>query len=266
MQRRAAAVYAAFLIVLAAGAYAAIGVAEEPTVTVENPDYTLSVGEAADIGDRTYTAATVGDGSGDLVWVNESARQTETWENGSTVAIGGTEFTVAVEPGEEPSSFALREVQPLGENVTTVEVDGAEFVVVDGDDERSLVPRDEYLRDQHGEPETRRLSVGDSLDYQNQTAEVSGVATDGVTVAWTEPAENTISVSEGSVVELGGQEYVAHFEGNAVQLSTDIAAYERQVELMTRFQERINGLWGVSILGSLAAILLLGMAYLPSRY
>jgi hypothetical protein len=76
-----------------------------------------------------------------------------------------------------------------------------------------------------------------------------------------------VDASEVDRVTLNGREYIAHFPNNrTLELSSDVQAYERQVEIRDTYDERINGLWGVSILSSLAVVLLLAFAYLPSRY
>ncbi|PSP88521.1 hypothetical protein BRC90_07220 [Halobacteriales archaeon QS_4_69_34] len=103
MQRRAAAVYAVFFLVLAVGAYAALSVAQEPAVSVEGES--LSPGQNVTFGDQTYTVGNISGGSGggeggegggegggsgptsELTRVNESARFTTTLENNSTLVF-----------------------------------------------------------------------------------------------------------------------------------------------------------------------------------
>jgi hypothetical protein len=104
MQRRAAAVYAVFFLVLAVGAYAALSVAQEPAISVEGENF--SPGQNVTFGDQTYTVGNIsggssggegggssggeGGGSGptsELTRVNESARFTTTLENNSTLVF-----------------------------------------------------------------------------------------------------------------------------------------------------------------------------------
>lgn len=279
MQRRAAAVYAVFLLLVAVGAYAVIGVAQEPAVTIQNPERSLSTGDTLTADGREYAVSEIAAGtnegddlrSADLTWVNDSARFTTTWDNGSTVTRDGTEFTVAVPAGEDPTAATLREIRTLGENVTTTEIEGVTYVVLGAGDDRTIVPREEYLDRQQGPAETRSVAEGDRMeidaDGATVTARVADVSAAGVTFAWTGQRENTVSVSEGGNVTLGGTQYVAHFPDNAtLELSTDVTGYVDQRRTIAKYHERINGLWAITILSGFAAIILLGMAYLPSRY
>lgn len=267
MQRRAAAIYTVLFVVIAAGAYTMIGTAQEPTVSLQNPDHSLGVGQSVDINDRTYTVTSIQDGSARLAWVNESAEYTETWSNGSTVTLDETDFTVIVAEGEEPTSATLQEVQELGEDVTTVETGGTTYVVIESGGEQVLVPRSDYLRQEQGEPARRTVAVGDQLAYQNNTVTVARVLSGGVELEWVAPRENIVRMSEGDVVTLNGQEFVTHFpDANTLELSTDVEAYNTQVQTVDTYHERINGLWGVSILSGLGAMLTLAMAFMPSRY
>lgn len=289
MQRRAAAVYAVFFLVIAAGAYSVIGAAQAPGISVSGPTY--AAGDSLTVGDRTYTVSQVGETTGTLTWVNQSARQTESWDahvqrfeqtpgSGAgagqgvpvnqdipTVTVQGTDYRVVVQPAGDPTEFFLVEAVSLGENTTTVTQDGVTYVVTEGDDGPDLTPVHEWIQDTRGPPDVRAFAEGDTLTYQNQTATITAVANESVTVAWRAPAENTINLNEGRQVTLGTTEYVAHFptEGE-VQLSTDVKGYQEDVQVVDNFDERIAGLWGVTILSGLAAALLLGLAYMPSRY
>ncbi|NIS28670.1 MAG: hypothetical protein GWN07_01110, partial [Actinobacteria bacterium] len=74
-------------------------------------------------------------------------------------------------------------------------------------------------------------------------------------------------LSEGDQIELGGTTYVAHYpDESTLVLDSDVEAYQQEVAVVDKYQERINGLWGVSILSGLSALLLLSLSYLPSRY
>ena len=52
---------------------------------------------------------------------------------------------------------------------------------------------------------------------------------------------------------------------DSVVLSTDTDAYQAQVERQDYYKERMNGLWGISILSGLAGVFVIGLAYLPTR-
>jgi len=185
MQRRAAAIYFVFFLVVGAAAYAYIGVAQssqQPAFDVDGP--TLAGNESTTIDGTEYTAVEVGhesSGGGDhgggggegalvatLEWTNDSARQTATLENESTVTYQDTSYTVLVANGSDVSSFTLREgssnVSAILANDDTVENTVAtrndtEYVVYREND--SLHPLAEYLP----EPDTREFSTGDSYQY-----------------------------------------------------------------------------------------------------
>lgn len=291
MQRRAAAVYAAFFLVIAVGAYSMIGVAQAPDISVSGPTY--AAGDSLTAGDRTYTVSEVGERTATLMWVNESARHTETWDahlqrydlrpgsgaaDGAgqgvivdqdipTVTVQDTDYRVVVQPAPEPTDVYLVEAISLDENTTTVTKDGTTYVVTEEADGPGLTPVHQFVSETRGPPEVREFTEGDTLTYQNQTVTITQVANESVTVEWTAPSENTIDLNEGRQVTLGNTEYVAHFPSpNTVQLSPDVKAYEEDVQVIDNFDERIAGLWGVTILSGLAAFLLLGLAYMPSRY
>ncbi len=60
---------------------------------------------------------------------------------------------------------------------------------------------------------------------------------------------------------------MAHYpDESTLVLDSDVEAYQQEVAVVDKYQERINGLWGVSILSGLSALLLLSLSYLPSRY
>lgn len=266
MQRRAAALYAAFFIIIAAGSYAMIGVAQEPAITVDNPAHTLTTGDDVTVNGRTYSVRVSG-GEAELTWVDEDAPQSESWEVDSTVTVGGTDFTVTTDKDATPPTVRLTEERSLGENVSTVDREGQTYVIVEQDEQDVLVPRDEYLDQQYGPAKWIEYEQGDSLEYQNNTVTVASVTNTSVTLEWTAPVENTVTAGEGDNVTLNGQQFVAHFpDERTLELSSDIAAYQHELEVVDSFEERVNGLWGVSILSALAAIALLGLAYMPSRY
>lgn len=178
MQRRAAAIYAAFFILVAAGSYAVIGVAQQPTVTVDDPDHSAAAGDQLTLDGRTYTVGEIQSGtnegnslrSTELTWVNQSAqysaevannstvppddvqwedqtaRESATFENGSTVTVGGTDYQVVIAGGESPSEFTL----DAGDSNQT-------------------------------------YAVGDSLTYQGNQANVTQITSSQVTVVWGEP-------------------------------------------------------------------------------
>lgn len=264
MQRRAATVSVAVFILLAAGAYSYIGVAQQPAVSLENPDYELSAGDEETIGGTTYEFSEVSDGSATATWTNESALYTETWEVNDTVVYQGDNYTVAIPNQSEYNQFELREVQTVDR--PTVEQNGTTYVIVEEDGERTLVPRDEYLPDQM----VYVFQEGDQIDRPDNDNEtrVGAVSESSVTIEWNAPRTNELSFSEGENTTIGGTPFLAHYtdDGSTLQLTTDYDDYHSDVDAQQTFHERMNGLWGIVILSGCAAALLVMLAFMPSRY
>jgi cytochrome c-type biogenesis protein CcmH/NrfG len=74
MQRRAAAVSVALFLLLAAGSYTLIGAAQQPAVSLDDPDHAVSEGTEQTIAGTSYTFSSVSEDSATATWVNESAR------------------------------------------------------------------------------------------------------------------------------------------------------------------------------------------------
>jgi hypothetical protein len=268
MQRRAAAIYVALFIVIGAASYSLIATAQTPEVEFQNPEYELTAGDELQVGDRTYTVSSASDGSGELSYTVESAEYTAVWENDSTVTYDGEEWRVLVEGGEDPSAFTLEEEinetailqEDPDASEETVEQDGERYVVINGSE---LVAADEYFP----EPQTRTYAEGDSIEYEGNTSTVDSVTTAEVTLAWTAPRTNTVSVAGGENVTLNGETYFAHFaDDSTLQLTQNFERYNEQTDDIDRFNTYKNGLWGVSIVSFLTAVFMIGFAYLPSRY
>ena len=270
MQRRAAAAYAVFFLVIALGAYAVIGSASAPTVSVANADVTVADGDQFTVGGTTYTASVNAQSArATLSWTVQDAAYAATWAEDDVVAFQGTNYTATMPDGPDPRSVELTEVRPLPEDVETTEVDGTEYVVLEGegDDERRLVPVDRYLDETQGPAETRTLRQGQTYDYRGNQTTLAAVENESATLEWTAPATESVRGSPGDTVELGGQAYVVHLTAaGTLQLDRDVQAYERQVEAVDTYHERITGLWYVVVLAGLSAVSVIGFAYLPSRY
>jgi len=288
MQRRAAAAYFVFFLVISVAAYAYIGVAESqrPEVDLE-PAAELENDSTFEVDGTTYTASDIhlstggggghgGGGGGEMVatlsWTNESAQYTATLEANSTTTYQNDTYRVFTD--NESQRLGLREEQNVTqllreddavENSLATQ-NGTEYVVYREND--SLRPVDEWLP----EPETRAFSVGDTFEYQTdsgtQQTTVASVSEEGATLEWTAPRDNEVELTEGANVTLGGQGYFAHFpDHHTVQLidSDQHVAYQQTLDEQDYFHERKNGLWGISILSGVGAVLMLGMAYLPNR-
>jgi len=145
----------------------------------------------------------------------------------------------------------------------TVSVDGVESVVRRADN--ATVPLDSYLP----EPDVADIAEGSTLTYEGNTTSVENVTADGVVLSWTGERTETVRFSEGANVTLGDRAYFTHFPDNSsVQILAHGEAYEsyrQQLEEIDYYQERMLGLWGVAILSLIAAVLLLGLAYMPVK-
>jgi hypothetical protein len=126
MQRRAAAIYFVFFLVVGAAAYAYIGVAQDtqrPAVSLDGT--TLGANETAGIDGMQYTVTELGHessggggghgggGEGALIaeiaWTDADATYSETLDNGSTTTYQGDSYVVDVPSADDPSTFTLRE-------------------------------------------------------------------------------------------------------------------------------------------------------------
>lgn len=267
MQRRAAAIYATLFILIAAGSYVTIGVAQEPTISLQNPDFSLSENDTFTVDGRTYTVTDIGDGEATLVWVNQSARFSETLAADATVTVDGTDFSVSIDANATPPQVTLTEVRTVPENVTVVEDDNETFVVQERDGQRVLVPRDRYLDERFGPADTRRLTPGDRFEFQNNTVTVDSITPDEVVLTWTGERRNDVPARAGENVTLNGRQFVAHFPDDATLVfESDFQAFARDERAIAKFEDRMQGLWIGTIMSSLAAVLILGLSYLPSRY
>ena len=277
MQRRAGTVYAVLFLVIAAGAYTLIGVAQEPQIDVQGQTYAQN--DTVPVNGLEYTVASVGDGQGTLTRINESSVYTAEWANNSTVQLANNRtYRVLIPNTSDPQQFTLRQEFNLSENTTTTTQDGTTYVVVNQTGgNKSLVPVDEYKRQQFGQPDTRQFSEGGTFQFEGNQTTVTNVTASAATLQWTAPRTIETSLTEGGNVTLGpdtdNETYVAHFvqrqvDGNEttlVQLSPNPDDYREDVESINHFQERIAGLWGVVILSGLVVALLAGLAFLPNK-
>lgn len=265
MQRRWAAIYLAFFLVMAASAYSVMAVAEEPAMDIEGDTY--QAGDTFEVDGTTYTVAEIADGEGTVEYNTTQTQQT-TFANNSVVTYRGGEYNVTIESGEEPDSFTLTEefdVEAILRNDSQVDnqtyerEDGSEFVRYKNG---TTQPLEEYLP----EPNQERFAVGDTIEHENTTKTVDSVSSSEAVLTWETTTTSSISFEEGGVVEIGGTEYVATFPDNeTVLLSTDVEGYNQVVEDQEYFQERISGVRYVMIFSLAAAFILAATAFMPRR-
>lgn len=283
MQRRAAAAYIAFFLVIAAGSYAFIATADAPEVTISGDNVReIQEGDTVTVDDRTYTVTEVsaeteegGDhgGGGGLAytirfeWTNDSARYTESWAANSTVEFDGQMRRVLVENGTD--EFDLR-WEPT-DRFSPSWSDGVQYV--DGDLDRAGrqdVTVTSYIENSSNESvQTIEFSEGDSFERSGNETTFANVSNTSVELEWTAPRTNDVSAGNHQNVTLNGDPYVVHFENNdTVRLGEGEAAQQQLAEAQRtsdRFQERINGVWGITLGSGTALVLLVALAFLPRK-
>lgn len=287
MQRRAGAAFVVFFLLVGAASLALVTTASPPEFDVDGQQ--LEQGDSFEVDGQTYNVESVsaseggggddghgGGGGGETTyeavfnWTNESYQYTESWKNNSTVTVDDTEWTVLVNEGGN-GSFVLREdvneTQILQNDPDagneTVTYEDEPHVVVTRNGSEELVPASEYFPD----PETRQLSTDDQFDYNGNQTTVTAVTNTSAEVQWTAPKTQTTSATQQGNVTLGDTTFFAHFESeDGVVISQDFQQLERFNEEESQFHEMQNGLWGVAILSATLVVLVLGMAFLPSRY
>lgn len=285
MQRRAAALYAVFFLVVGVLSFSLISTATAPQLSFEDPEHELEENETLVVDGTTYTLDAItaemksddgGGGtnlvrSGTIVWTNESARVTADWGADSSITYQNESWTVVVDGGENATEVTLRDSinrTAILQNDSTAQnsvqtVDGTEYVVREEGDNRTLIPVDDYFP----EPETLTVEEGESVQFEGEAFTISSVTADGATLSRVSPEEVEISVSDEANVTVGSETYFAHFSDNStLVLTTQYEAYEQHQEETKQFAEHESGLWGVSIVTMTGAVFLIALAYLPNRY
>jgi len=282
MQRRAVAVYVAFFLLVGSAAGVLVATAETPEVSFENPDHQLAAGDSFEVDGTQYTVAEIteseeGGGHGGeahtvisgVVEREQTVDASASLQNGSTIELDGQ--TWVVRPSADDSftlvgtidRTAVLEADPAAANQTQT-IEGEEFVVVtDETGEATLVPAATYFPD----PETRSYAVGDELSYDGHRATVESVSGDAVSLAWNTTETVSIDIEQNGRVTIGDTEFLGHFpDASTLVLSTDFESYEAQVNAQQRQSTNHDGLWRVSIVSLLSSLLLIAMAFMPSRY
>ncbi|WP_418284340.1 hypothetical protein [Halorubrum sp. DTA46] len=274
------AVYVALFVLIAGAAGALTVTAETPEISFDNPDFVVSSGDQIDANGESYTVADITESEPDddgqttmsaVLEREEEAELSETWSNGDTVEIDDNEWRVEID-GDEPTAFTLVEVfdrqaileaDDTADNETIERDDGEYVAVTDESGDTTLVPAEEYFP----APDERSYEAGDTFEYNNETVTVDAVTADGAVVVWQGVQTTAVELEEESTVTLGGSEYVAHFsDASTLTLSTDIEAYEAQAAEIEQFNQYTSGLFRVVLLGILSTVLLLAVAFVPTRY
>lgn len=183
----------------------------------------------------------------------------------------GEPYLVAVPNVSDPTTVAFRQQFNVSRRLAndpavydeTVTVNGTPSVVLRADN--ATIPLSTYLLD----PAVATFREGATLTYEGRTVTIGNITTDGVPVYWSGERTNTIRFTEGANLTLAGQPYFAHFaDQSSVKILPREEAYrtyQHQLATIDYYHERMSGLWGVTILSLLAAIVLLSIAYLPTK-
>lgn len=267
MQRRWAAIYIAFFLVMAVSALSVMAVADEPTVSVEGDAY--EDGDTFEVDGVTYQVAMEEGGSATLTY-EEVTQQSESWDNESVVEYRNDTYGVIIPPEDDPDTFelvqqfdveAILAADPAVENETITREDDREYVVYREDG------RTEPLVDYLPEPDRQSFSEGDTLEHDGETKTVGEITDSDVTVEWEGPEEQEIKLSEGREETIGeDRQIVAHFPGDeTVVLSENVEEYNRQSANQDYFGDRMKGLTFVVVISLVSVVLVAGLAFLPHR-
>lgn len=195
--------------------------------------------------------------------------------NTSATVVWGDNYEVVIPNASDPDQF--RAVQRFNVSERLQQDPDVENQVYGSDEDQfvryrngTTQPLTEYLP----EPAETTFSEGDTLSYRaaedlsvpaNETTVVN-VTSERVLLEWTGSKVNTQELTEGANVTLAGQTHVVHFVNpSTVVISSDIGSYQDQVAQKDYYHERVNGLWGVSLLSGFGALMVVALAYLPTR-
>lgn len=274
MQRRAAAAYVAFFLIIAAGSYGVIALTDAPDVTVRpgEAEHTLGDGTSFSVGDRDYTVTSITSGAqtdrtATLEWVNESERMTETWAHNATVTFENRTYRVLIPNVSAPEAFQLRP-EP-GDWATPRWRDGRQVVDVDIDDDGfvetgvpigRLIEGNETLAN-------RTIDRDATLQYAGNETRVADLTNESAELQWSADVTYTVELAHASNTTLQDRTFLAYFPDNSTVYLDSVEStqyFERQADA-DDYHRRTNGLWAVAILSGFASVLLIGLAYMPRR-
>ncbi|TQQ82698.1 hypothetical protein EGH24_04415 [Halonotius terrestris] len=277
MQRRAVAVYVALFLLIGAASYTLMVTAEQPQISVEDPDYQLSSGEEFTAAGQSYTAATVEEVTEEgsygststyiaatVEWTLTGVENTDEWAEGDTITVDEREWEVTdiapprVTVEEVLDRQAILEADPDADNQTYSGEDG-EFVRINGE----TVPASEYF-----DPAVVTFTEGETVPYDGQSATLDSVTNESVAVSWTTTESRSQELQSGDTITLADNStYTAYFTGtNTLELTDDTEAYQASVAEQETFSQRVSGLRWVTFTTAFISFLMIAFAFLPSRY
>lgn len=260
--------FAAFFLVIVVAAGAVSAVATPPSVTVDDPAHVLQTDDEFTVDGLTYTVTGIEETSATVSWVVPDVEVSETWDDGSTVDLDETTYEVAVDANATPPELSLVEARELPDDVETVDANGSQYVVLGEGDDRTFVPREDYLTQEFGEPDRRTLGEGDSLDYQGERATVAAIGNASATVTWTTDQSDETTLNHQQVASLGPDndvQFAVHVDGNRLLLTDDVDGYDAQLAAVDRFHDRMTGLLYVAVLGAVGFGIVVVLSFFPVR-
>ncbi|MEF8851549.1 MAG: hypothetical protein V5A44_06355 [Haloarculaceae archaeon] len=228
------------------------------TMTLTNPDdpadnTTVEVGSTFEYrGFEATVTAVSGDGA-TVVWGNGYRLVTET-EN----VTDPTEATLV----EQRNLTQLAVLDPaLYDEVN--DVNGTRVVTYRENDTNVRVS-------EHFDPAERHtIAEGETLVYQGNETTVHQVDNESVVLRRSGTATETISLSEGGNITVGGQQYFAHFPSDSsvriLPADERYDEYRASLDQVDEYNERVRGFWGIVDLSIAAVIVLVATALLPVR-
>lgn len=127
------------------------------------------------------------------------------------------------------------------------------------------VPVEEYF----DPAERHNVTEGETLAYQGNESTIVAVTNTSIELERPTTRTESISLSEGENVTVGGEQYFAHFTDDSTVMILDTgdryADYRAEENRVASYDERVLGLWGVAELSVVAIIVLLATAFLPVR-
>jgi hypothetical protein len=274
MQRRAAAAYVGFFLLIAVGSYGVITATASPDVTVQpgEAEHTLQSGTTVTMDERDYTVASISaakqaDRTATLEWVNESELLVETWPNNGTVSFENRTYRVLIPNVTAPEAFQLRP-EP-GDWANPRWQDGRQFVDVDIDDDGFVetgVPAGRFIAG--NESLANRTIDGDAtFQYAGNETRVVELTNASARLEWTADVTRTVELAHASNVTFDDRTFLAYFPDNSTVYldSVETTKYFERVDDDDVYDRRTRGLWTVSILSGFAIVLLVGLAYMPRR-
>jgi len=184
----------------------------------------------------------------------------------------GSEYQITIPNETAPETASLVQQQNVTRLLVTDDAiedslgtapDGTRYVEYRNGTQQSLA---EYLPD----PEVKALTEGETLQYVGNETIVGNITRTDVPLNWTAPQTVSVGLSEGKSVNIDGNSYFVHFpDSGTVQLAPNTTetheSYRSTQSAIESYEQRKAGLWGVVLVSALAAVLLVGIAYLPNK-